>query len=463
MRGLAVVGLLLLGCSSPASAQERPSLRPVAPTPPRKAKLPLMRSTWELTDAVDPQTDCTTRKIWGKELEICDLAPAFDRTFTACSKELQPDHRQLARAGCVINIAPGTFYLSRAIEICNSHVIKGAGGSSQGIATRILTPAGSSALLYPGYAKCKARGLSGAAGAELTHLGLESLGPSQGEPSYGVFVQSGVVIEHLWIRGYTQGIRINAGAKRKGEEQSNSNSWWIADVRIDRSGHAGLHLDGPDANAGLALRPALSANCLEASRWEPSLGPCANLYAGDFLGSTFVAAVASSAKDRKTDTGRPGYILGDSPNSHAVCVGCYAEIDQPHSLLAKNANAFGGITTWIGSGWYKGASAGGLSLLNDADPNNPVTITLGNIAGGGVIFRADAVAPDLVAEPLRLKMDPELSAYRFDVANLNTAVPLLIGASRKSALGLGGLSTPPLIPRPGKPRPLETSVTTPAP
>lgn len=427
-----------------------------APVPERTraVSVPLRRSVFELTDEIDVAADCPVRRVRGDNTPICDLGPAFTRTFRRCEAELGEE-----RVGCVITIAPGTYELRAPLRICRPHVIRGAGGGAFGPATRIYTPDGLTPFRFAPFAECRAAKAPGAAGAELSHLALEAYAQTSSTPFYGLWLGDKVVIEHVHLRRYTQGIRINAGAKRKREEASNANAWWLAEVWVDQSAHAGIHLDGPDANVGLALRPIATSNCRDAARFEKLLGPCANIYSGDFLGSTFVAAQTATAKDLNTKTVYPGYVMGDSANSRSVCLGCYAEGDQLPSVLAKNANAFGGLASWTGTGWMIGPQVGGLSLLNDRDPKNPVRLVLGRLAAPGTFLELVPVGSEALSWPLRLKLDLEEQVFRFDVGGVNTGTAMVIGASKTGSLGLGklrleGQTEPPKAPkgqlRPGK-------------
>src|SRR5688572_19338256 len=121
MRAIVIL-LALLSWAGTAFADETPAHK----------KLPMVRSVYALTDAIDPSVDCQKRSIERTPLELCDLAPAFERTFARCTAELDRAWKGLALNGCVITIAPGTFYLSRTIEVCRSHSINGAGGASYG-------------------------------------------------------------------------------------------------------------------------------------------------------------------------------------------------------------------------------------------------------------------------------------------------------------------------------------------
>lgn len=405
-----------------------------APERARAASVPLRRSVFELTDEIDVAADCPVRKVRGETTQICDLGPAFGRTFRRCEAELGQD-----RGGCVITIAPGTYELRTGQRICRPHVIRGGGGGAFGPATRIYTPDGLTPFAFAPFSECRAQKEPGAAGAELSHLALEAYAQTSTTPFFGLSLGDKVVIEHVHIRRYTQGIRINAGAKRKRQEASNANAWWLAEVWVDQSAHAGIHLDGPDTNVGLALRPVATSNCRDAVRFEKILGPCANIYSGDFLGSTFVSAQTASAKDLKTKTTYPGYVMGDSANSRSVCLGCYAEGDQLPSILAKNANAFGGLATWTGTGWMIGPQVGGLSLLNDRDPTNPVRLVLGRLAAPGTFLELAPVGSEQLRWPLRLKLDPEEQVFRFDVGGLSDSSAMVIGASKNKSLGLGKL------------------------
>ncbi|MBK6687086.1 MAG: hypothetical protein IPG45_21640 [Deltaproteobacteria bacterium] len=411
-----------------------PAIADPEPARARAASVPLRRSVFELTDEIQVAKDCPVRKVRGKSTPICDLGPAFSRTFRRCLPELGDD-----RSGCVITVAPGTYELRTPQRICRPHVIRGAGGGAFGPATRIYTPDGLTPFRFAPFAECRAAEEPGAAGAELSHLALEAYAQTSTTPFFGLWLGDKVVIEHVHLRRYTQGIRINAGAKRKRLEASNANAWWLAEVWVDQSAHAGIHLDGPDTNVGLALRPVATSNCRDAVRFEKILGPCANIYSGDFLGSTFVAAQTASAKDLTTKTAYPGYVMGDSANSRSVCLGCYAEGDQLPSILAKNANAFGGLTTWSGTGWMIGPQVGGLSLLNDRDPKNPVRLVLGRLAAPGTFLELTPVSSEEMRWPLRLKLDLEEQVFRFEVGGLSDSTAMVIGAAKNASLGLGKL------------------------
>lgn len=346
----------------------------------------------------------------------CDLAPALQGAIDACERApLIPGDLHV---GCRFDLPVGSFALSKPIELCRAHDVIGQGGGGWGSRTRLVPATTGIRLLDT--AECLERGRGkGAAWSTIRDLAILPRGTRTATPTFGIEARARFFGRSLWIKGGTQGIHIKASAR---SGSGNANLTRLDDVLIERSEHAGVYFDGPDANAGLLVMPSVTSACREASRWEASFGTCAGIVDSSFLGNTILASHTNNAADvtGPVRSPRPGYMFeGDS--NRGLCLGCYRETNQADGIISRNAIALGGLGTWTGlkPGFglrIDGPWVSGMSITNKRDPNNVVTLHVGDLAAPGtwLQFEAAQLAP---TKPARFKADPRRRLYLIDIAN----------------------------------------------
>lgn len=392
--------------------------------------LPGETPAFDVAAFVDVEADCPVRRYGGRNVALCDLSPAARRALEACYARVSTwaGDRDLP---CRLDLPSGTFFAGETIEACHEAHINGP-------ETKLLTAAGRTGVRFLGFGACLASGRPKGAGGSLVGVTLLpfSVTPTTAR-AYGVEAEAPVVLEDLTISGYTQGIRISAGAKRS--PPSNANRWRIVGGRVSGSLHAGISIDGPDTNVGVAIQPSSTGNCLRAADLA-SLGACAQTVDGSLLGSTWIAASAAYAE--RVEPIATSFILGDSENSRSVCVGCYSE-DPSIGIAESNVNVIAGKSVWSSANApsiYQGQRMTALSLLG---ADGLAELRLGTLSGGGALTLLPVGQPSSPAaekpRELRLKYEVSGGFWRLDVGNSNAAVPLRIGAKQNALGGLGSL------------------------
>lgn len=394
------------------------------------AALPGETSALNLASFVDAEVDCPIRRYGGRDVPMCDLAPGAKRALAACYARVSTwaGDRDIP---CRLTIpSGGPYYLGETIEVCHSVQIDARGA-------KILTAPGVTAFRFLGFAACQASGRPKAGASSLDGVTLLPVSATATTArAYGVEAEAPVVLEDLVINGYTQGVRISAGANRA--PASNANRWRIVGARIGGSLHAGIWVDGPDTNVGVAIQTSATGNCLQAAALS-ALGPCAETVDGSFLGSTWIAS--STAYAEALPAQPTSFLLGDSANSRSVCVGCYAE-DPAVGLAGTNTNVIAGKSAWSATNApsvYQGARITALSLLG---ADGLAELRLGTLSGGGALTLAPVGQPSTPAadkpRELRFKYEVSTKSWRLDIGNSNAAVAARIGAAQNALGGLGG-------------------------
>jgi hypothetical protein len=122
----------------------------------------------------------------------------------------------------------------------------------------------------------------------------------------GIWMRTQCRIVHCNIERFGVGVHIYATAVGGDETNAgNANSWYMAHVNIGQCGSHSLHVDGPDANAGIAIGIIVNN------------GGGKGIFDSSFLGNAYFGChVAVTASD--------SYCTDDG-NARNVFVGCYSE------------------------------------------------------------------------------------------------------------------------------------------
>ena len=211
------------------------------------------------------------------------------------------------------------------------------------------------------------------------------------------------------------GVSITANVHTTG----NANRWKLRDLIIKDVCHAGVYVDGPDTNAGLAEGIAVLNACGRAVYWSNKLGiQAAGIIDSSFLGNTWVACMVDSSIDSTVSPATlfPGY-RHEGDNSHSAFVGCYTERSNLTNQLARWGIALGGIGKWEGLGLRVGGPYfNSIVVRNEKDPNNIVEVAMGQRAASGTFIEYISHAIDR-SRPLRFKANATTKEYIFDIAN----------------------------------------------
>ena len=386
------------------------------------------QGVYRLADYIDVERDCLngTR---------CDLSPGFDQALAECRALPQ---EAFVADGCRFEVPRGLFRLTRPLELCRRHIIEGRGNSLRGPQTVIQ--ATGTAVHMRGSGFCSGANLGNGGGTRLAHLALYGPVERTGPPTYGVFMERTGYIDHVEIRGFTVGVRIDADVTR--EPPSNSNIFRLHGVDVNGSAFAAIWSSGGDSNAGMISASSFASSCVHGTAFSAQFGvPCANVIDRSFLGNTYVGIHTATARDRDTTERFPGFdFTGLSQRN--VCLGCYAESDQLTNIVSVNSNAIGGLSGWTGDGqWLQGRRMNTLELTNTPDraEETATRLMLGEAAGpdGGVMRAFTGDAPS----PLSLQWDERTGSWRYDIGHLDAAVALRIFGlePRSGELELPGL------------------------
>lgn len=161
--------------------------------------------------------------------------------------------------------------------------------------------------------------------------------------------------------------------------------------------------------------------------------PCANVVDLAFLNNTWTAVQTARATDRVTGEVFRSFIFGN-PASGALCLGCYAEMDQLPGFLSASSTAIGGVGAWEGPGLRMlGPRASGLivtgSPLTPGGP--PPELRLGSYATlpGTVLL---ALPPNVPNAPvpanvsLRLRLDDTPTSWFLDLGGAGNGVAMRV-------------------------------------
>lgn len=168
-------------------------------------------------------------------------------------------------------------------------------------------------------------------------------------PFHGLTLHTIAEYRNLWINGWSgKGVHIEGTTPN-----ANPNLWVGWNCQIDECYGDGLHVEGGDANAGVAIGISVTANGGTGIKEASSLG------------NTFIACHARS------NTVAPYTVPGELGVNNSTFVGCYAEADQPPITLAKQVHWWGGT---VASGMSGGVRvSAGNSALYLSSPNEGET------------------------------------------------------------------------------------------
>lgn len=400
-------------------------------TPPAMA-LPYEAPIYQIRDYVNETTDCVQRASYGGQTPVlCDIAPALQAAIADCEASVS------SWAGdqdvpCRIEGMPGLFYWGSKVTVCHTIDIdlKGA---------KVMTADAISPIEFRGFGECQVDNRPSAGASRLANAMFRRYSVATPATVIAVEVHAPVKIERVSILGYTQGILVyaNAATTQPLISRANANGWRLQDVTVQSSLHAGVWINGPDTNVGLSLRTGATSNCKQGSSLEATLGTCADIFDGSYLGSTWIASATGYAKDTSTNAVFPGLVMGDSANSRSVCVGCYVESGYGGGVVAVHANVVAGIGNWTGDGnVLQGHRISGLEAVG---ADGLVSVQLGVLTGGGALTLTPIGQSGTY--PLRFKYDVGTTNFLLNVGNVNYAHALSIGAKATSngSLGLGSL------------------------
>ena len=425
----------------------------------------LLRTEIDVTSKIQ-SSECKIRRYGGKDKYWCDIAPAFKRALIECRDQADQSWDATKGSTCYLVVQPGTYYVGSTIQICGSNLIEFRGA-------RLRSAKNSGAIRFRGFAECQSLGYSKPGLSDMSGLDIEPFAQASSATVaiFGVEAAAPVNLRTTKIYGYTQGIRIDAGATRVGILASLANRWHLDSVQVQESTHAGIFVDGSDANVGVGVGVSSTGSCKNATLINAArataglfpLGKCADVADQEFLGSSFLALHTGYAKDalgtvpppnatpsqkaaaEADDVNFPGILLGEDANSRSVCIGCYAEAwsvptATADNLAQKNTNVVGGIARWTSGPVIQGYTHAGFESLS---PDGSLWLRAGVLTGGGALTLAPqsvgGVALPTGTQPLRFKYEIAQHAIRADVANVNTAIALRLGVGPLALGGLAGL------------------------
>lgn len=391
--------------------------------------LPGEQRAYSIVEFVDVLDDCKVFRVGAKNETLCDLEPAFKRLETELKTALPIGWLGYGpRTGGFVTIPPGRWFVGQTVRFCRQMKIVGAGGNYPGPATIVYAYKGSGAFHFAHYAECHADGAGdGSMGSVFSDISVQQATglPVNDIDDIGILVEADSVVERVWTYGFVQGFRVSADVNRT--PITGANRWRLQYVTAIAAEHAGISVDGGDANAGLGDQVNTKTNCVQGSRWTALLGPCANIVDSSFLGNTWVATHASGSVDAGTGENFPNYYFDGASNTSGL-FGAYSESDAVRSPMPVGAMWLAGTGYRQATGGYRqaGKRSSGLEAINDRNPLNIVTTRMG-----------DAAAPDTGLEvttsvagtrEIRLKFDPVTLSHTLGVANTGSGIGLRMSA-----------------------------------
>lgn len=363
------------------------------------ATLPGERQTFEVTDFIHADTDCTAR---------CNIWPAVQRVFDIADVVTGYPPQGYA-PGSSIHLKAGVWETNKTIELKRGHHFYGDGGGNSNSATMILVTQPVSAFRMPT--------LNGGM-ASITDLGAWLLAPPPANaPTDADFVKMDGKghVEHFYARGFTHGIHVE-GNHLTG---TNVNGASIRDGYIELVDHAGVFLRGQDGNSITVDNVQMSYVCQRASLYNTALGTsCAGAFDRGQMGNLWMNIQVALTTDKLTGVMYQPYDLNHQA-SGSVCILCYSELPPniPKSLVGQNVAVIGGISDWSGLGMRMlGARVNQLRIQGVAVPGVPGVpeLLLGQLGSlpGSVI---DAIPPQIAGSPLptyaalRLRLSSDLA------------------------------------------------------
>jgi len=422
---------------------------------------------------------------WMLDEDEGDLYPGFDRALQDC-RDRKPG---VINEGCRFVIPPGTYSLSDTVVLCRQHTVEGHGGRGWGARTVIEADAGVTGFRVGSIEECSDAAVERGAGggwSELRNFALTSPAGDEATLHYGIVLNARADLNALNIGGFTQGVRVQAttteatpcplvplpdGGPGGSLCAANANGWSIRDTRIAQNDHAGIYVQGGEANAFYVSNLDVSESCRDADALassNPELGDCAAVVDDSFLGGVWIGVQTATSTDTTTATDFPGFEMRNA-NASSTVIGPYAELDQESSLLAGASMAIGGVSIWDASTGFRqrGFIANAVVYRNDEDPTNVVDVALGYTGNPGTAFE---IRSNIFNSgwPLRLEVEKILVGgqdagecaqcttyagtvggstcancydghYLFQVANLAAAEPLRIDASENGSYPRGTL------------------------
>ena len=374
--------------------------------------------------------------------EMCDLYPAFEQAQADC--DLDPP-RANDSVGCVIELPQGVYSWSATSTLCRGHHVLGQGGDADSSRTEVRTDPNVSGFRLAAFGECETDGnsLDGVAtsggalfeGFMLTGTVTTTIATTPNTaPVIGIENDSGANLKSMTVRGYVWGVWIDASVLTS--TPTNANTWYMEDVHIWNSQHAGLVIRGPDTNSGLALIPDLIDSCTKTDIWDSQLGECGAIRDRSFLGNTYVAPhVALTGGTPKA----PAYRIDGDSNQRTTLLNPYAELDVGLSVLSPNSQSFGMIFGQkfepLGGLVILGRTASGMEFQNNLNPNNVVSLRLGELASADSAWDVTALSVS-GAPSMRLKSRLVTGGrFAFNVLN-TTRDPIQIQGFADPANGL---------------------------
>lgn len=351
------------------------------------------------------------------------------------------------KTGCKV-VIPRGVYRTKTIHICRGLIIEGVGGRGWGAATVIETD-GETGIRVEGHHYCAEAGFgepgpatgwsADGSWSRISDLALDDVaGPARDRIIYsaGVHLEARAAVRDVWIRGFTQGVRVSADVTRtetstvgwRRRPNTNANLVKLQDVFVSGARHAGLYFDGGDANAGYTLGIDASGACADGTRYAAAgFGPCASILDSSFLGNTHLATHTAVTLD--ADGYQHHQHLSEGPSGRNVWVGSYAEQGNGPSEATQGDVVLGGIATFGGDTALiaQDRVINGFCSARGVDGGRAC---LGTTAGtGAVAFESND--PGWGAQhTLRLKAGvvQDQRVWRWDVANLDGAQAAWIAA-----------------------------------
>lgn len=406
--------------------------------------VPGMRPAVRLVDHVRVAEDCgpalRSRLANGARPIVCDIAPAFARASAACTAAVAYTPAEAKAPACILTLPPGEFELSRPLRFTAPTELRGAGGAHWSTATLLRTRTSTHGIIVE----------PTAAGSVVEGLAIVSGQNNHGTLTAGVDLRGRAVLERLWIRLFVVGVHVSADVNRR--PPSNANGSRLRTLTIDRTEGPAVLVRGGDANDVSIVELETGQACERGSAWSGRaelLGQrCAAVLDRSFLGVALWGVHTASSRDRETREVFPGYDLGGD-STRSICVGCYSESDQAPSVLGRLSIAIGGIGAWSGLGLR--VEGPRLSSLLVASPpladGSVAELAAGAVAapGAGLELRPLRAPTIPASSVLRIGLEPARSAWRADVAALNSAVAWRVAAKASPTLGLGALEVPKLL------------------
>lgn len=208
----------------------------------------------------------------------------------------------------------------------------------------------------------------------------------------GIECHAGVRIERCRVTGFKgHGILISAGVPA-----TRANLWQVRDCQLDTNDGDGLHVEGGDANGGLAEEVSATAN----GGW--------GIKDDSGLGNTYIACHTRTNVAGAYSIGAGG--PGKSGVNASVLVGCYAEADNYRS-------EFGDMVWWFGGTNATSVRGGQLILPGNAKARFQ--------SSGGIVPPLSVMGSRLLTGPV------------FSISNWSGGVRAAFSQDGTLSLGLG--------------------------